>query len=191
MIVPYSPAAVAAERDEISPGAMADPDLRVKLEHPFPHRLPVGRPTAIFCFGYCYHRHRRVRDLVLEVGGEATAPAASRMPRRDLFEWVHTVLGEDPGGRSYRSGFWATVPLQAAERGGVADLAATIRLDDGTKHRVSLAQIELVEPTERESRQQLDPAAIAICMATYAPELDLFAAQVASLRDQTDPRWIW
>jgi Glycosyl transferase family 2 len=189
MIVAYSPAAVAAERDEISPGR-ADPDLRVKLEHPFPHRLPVGRPTAIFCFGYCYHRHRRVRDLVLEADGVATPPTAARMPRRDLFEWVHTVLGEDPEGRSYRSGFWATVPLAASERPGVVELAATVRLDNGSEHRVSLARIELVERAQRESKQQLDPATIAICMATYAPELDLFAAQVTSLRDQTDPRWI-
>lgn len=167
-------------------------DLRVSIESNLPASLPVGSATAIFCFGHCFDRHQSVDGLELLVDGAAHRPAATGMPRRDLFDWLHRGTAEDPEGRSYRSGFWATVPIPARDRPGRVRLEAAVRLADGSTDVVPLASIEVTE--RRRPRPwktgPLPPGTVAICMATYEPDVALFRVQVESLRKQTDERWI-
>ncbi|MGH3040318.1 MAG: hypothetical protein ACRDNG_00995, partial [Gaiellaceae bacterium] len=184
-----------------------DPDLTVNLETPLP-RLPVGRGTAVFCCGTCFHRHRRIERLEIVVGGERHPTAAAGMPRPDLFRELHPALSpeveesagrdpesdRDPELRSYRSGFWATVPIEARERPGAIEIRVEARLGDGTSATADLGRIEVVEAAEPPSHDGLadrgGEAAIAVCMATFDPRPDLFRAQVESLRAQTDRSWI-
>jgi glycosyltransferase involved in cell wall biosynthesis len=98
--------------------------------------------------------------------------------------------GED-GGR-YWSGFWAAIPVRTPPDAGELDLRVRVRLADGSERAAHLGSIH-VAPAE-------EPAAlpggfdheglIAICMATFEPELDLFRTQIESLRRQTDDHWI-
>jgi glycosyltransferase involved in cell wall biosynthesis len=167
-------------------------DLQVAIESNLPATLPVGRPTAIFCFGHCFDRHQPVAELELLVDGTRHRPAATGMARRDLFEWLHRASSEDPDGRSYRSGFWATLPIPARERPGRIELEAAVRLADGSTNLVPLAGIDVVEPPGLRPWKTgpLPPGTVAICMATYEPDIALFRLQVESLRNQTDDRWI-
>jgi glycosyltransferase involved in cell wall biosynthesis len=185
---------VAVEQDRADP---CESDLRVTLESGLPRSLPAGSATAIFCFGYCFHKREAVDRLELVVGGSAHRPTATRMPRRDLFEWLHSThareIGDaqpDPEGRSYRSGFWATVPIRAPEAPGWVQLRARARLASGRQFTEPLGRIEIVQnaPAPAEHDSPL-PGTIAICLATFEPDIALFRAQVESLRAQTDERW--
>jgi hypothetical protein len=171
--------------------AVMDPDLRVAIENHLPTRLAVGRATAVFCYGHCFHRRGRVADLAVLVDGVRHRPAASRMPRRDLYEWLHSSRGDDPRGHSYRSGFWATLPIPAGDRPGAVEIEAAVRLADGGEQIVPLGRIEIAAASKQDwPGEPPRPDTIAICMATHEPELELFAAQIRSLREQTDDRWI-
>jgi glycosyltransferase involved in cell wall biosynthesis len=182
---------VVSDRAQARPArAAVDPDLQVAIENHPPRSLPVGQGTAIFCFGHCFHRHRAVGGLELVVDGARHRPAASRMPRRDLYEWLHGSKGEDPEGRSYRSGFWATIGVPAQARPGSLELQAAVRMGDA-EQLVRLARIDVVEDERRSWRGgSLHPGTIAICMATFEPDIGLFRAQIDSLREQHDQHWI-
>ena len=162
-------AAVQQERE--AAGAQG---LELALDRRLPTSILAGRPTAVFCVGSCALRDQPVEELAIVVDGVRHRPAAQRMPRHDR--------------RVLRSGFWATVPVPPQEPGAV-ELVAEARLADGTTERASLGAIEVVErsePIPYASSQRL----IAICMATYNPDPELFRAQVESIRAQTHPSWV-
>ena len=183
-----------------------DTDLAVKLEVPVPRFLPVGRGTAIFCFGTCFHRRREVEGVEIAVDGRRHE-VTTRMPRPDLFRALHPSLSpeeeaslerdprssEDPELRCYRSGFWATIPIEPRGRPCAIELTADVRLADGGRAGAALGRIEVIEPVEPPSYPDLPDhrgGLIAVCMATFDPDIELFRAQIASLRAQTDTNWI-
>jgi glycosyltransferase involved in cell wall biosynthesis len=149
------------------------------LESPLPASLPAGAATAVFCCGTCFHRHERVAALELVVDGARHQPDAIRMPRPD---------GRRLGPRGFRSGFWGTVPVVAGEAGSV-EIALAARLASGAEEVAALGAIEVVgaEPAPTGPPRA---GLIAICMATFDPDMELFRAQVESLREQTDARWV-
>jgi len=169
----------------------ADPDLIVRLESPLPDSLPAGVATAIFCSGTCFHRRETVDGFALLLDGKRVEPAASGMPRVDL---AHAYRPAGLEARSYRSGFWATVPIRAIDRADGIELAAAVRLASGRELVASLGRIDVVarEPAPRYESLAGRPTAglIAICMATYEPDLPLFETQVESLRGQSHLQWI-
>jgi glycosyltransferase involved in cell wall biosynthesis len=151
-------------------------DLVAKLESPLPASLPAGTGTAVFSCGTCFHRGGRIARLELVIDGARHPVDAAGMPRPDLHDL-------DP--RAFRSGFWGTVPVPARGAGAV-ELALAVRLASGGEEVVALGAIPVVEPEPAGvPRSEL----IAVCMATYEPDLTLFAAQVDSLRAQTDEHW--
>src|SRR5437764_15495999 len=101
--------------------------LRLTLESHLPEALPAGSRTAVFWFGHCFDRAERVASLELVVDGTRYRPTAFGMPRRDVYDWL-AGGPEDPERRSYRSGWWATVPVSAG-----AEVAAAVRLEGGSR----------------------------------------------------------
>jgi hypothetical protein len=154
-------------------------DLVANLESPLPASLPVGTGTALYLSGTCFHRRARIADLAILVDGARHRPAAFRMPRPDVF---------DADAAGFRSGFWATAPIAARAAPGAIELALAARPARGTELRAPLGRIEVVPAEPRAGA--VDPGLIAVCMATYEPELPLFRRQVDSLRSQTDRGWI-
>jgi glycosyltransferase involved in cell wall biosynthesis len=167
--------------------------------------LPVGRGTAVFCYGHLFHRRLAVKRLEIEVDGRRHPVSAARMPRLDVVGALHPALRpeqlaaaepdpdspEDPELRSYRSGFWATVPIEGRDAPGSIALSARARLADGSEASAELGVIEVVDPAPAPTYEL--PGAggpIAICMATYEPDAELFRAQVESLRAQTETNWV-
>jgi glycosyltransferase involved in cell wall biosynthesis len=196
---------IAVQQDSIE---VETSGLEVSLDRRLPEAVPVGRPTAIFCAGTCFHRHRRVGELAITVNGTRHPATAERMPRLDRFFALHPTLAPgragkvdrdpdsplDPELRSYRSGFWATVPIGPCERPGELELGLTARLEGGGTARAELGAIPIVDRPAPSSAGRppgpADPALIAICMATFNPDLELFRAQIESIRAQTDRGWI-
>ncbi len=159
--------------------------LEVALESPLPASLPVGIGTALFCAGTCSDRERPVLALEILVDGVAHRPRAVRMPRPDL------AGGAD--GHRYRSGFWLTVPVAPHERPGAVVVEADVRLAGGERTIVPLGRIAVVEPPApviSARPERAGPGLIAVCLASFDPDPELFAVQIESLRAQSDSRWI-
>src|SRR5581483_7888867 len=150
----------------------------------------------------------RVRDLAITVNGSRHRPAAQRMPRPDRFRELHPDLpperaastrrdpgsARDPELRSYRSGFWATVLTRSPDSPGELRIGVEARLADGGTASAPLATIEVTSepepPAQAPRPREGDRPLIAICMATYNPDIELFEAQVASIRAQTERGWV-
>ncbi len=171
-------------------GAVLDEGtLRVQLESPLPRFLPTGTSTAIFCAGICFDRRHEVA-LELLIDGRSHRPSATRMPRPD-------VLAAAGHPRSYRSGWWTIVQVTASRDPGVVHLQGLVTGPGRSEVLVPLGEIPVLAAGryDEERRRPAPPsglgeATIAICMATYNPDPRLFAAQVSSLRGQSDERWI-
>jgi glycosyltransferase involved in cell wall biosynthesis len=178
---------VSAHQDQQAIAETRAPALVVSLERVMPSTLPVGGDAAVFCFGYCFHRSETITQLEIIVDDVRRRPAAWAMPRPDVLR----MLGQE---QSYRSGFWATVPARAGTHPGVIDLRVAARLGSGAEMVSRLGSIDVVGPERVPGPQRrddrLDDDLIAICMATFEPDMRLFAAQVDSLRAQSDDRWI-
>ncbi|MCO5314719.1 MAG: glycosyltransferase [Solirubrobacterales bacterium] len=186
---------------------MPETGLEVNLETGLPESIPVGRSTAVFVQGTCFHRERRVASLTLAVGSVATPVSALRMPRMDLFRSLHPMLSEsqeavierdpasveDPNVNSFRSGFWVTVMIPAADPGRVP-LRIVARLEGGGEVAADLGSIEVTPATQPyplpEAYGPVGRTTIAICMATFEPEIRLFRNQIESIRGQSDRDWI-
>jgi glycosyltransferase involved in cell wall biosynthesis len=160
--------------------------LVLALDIPLPTSLPIGVGTAIFCCGSCFHRDERIAALELVVGRrDRYESGAFGMPRADVAAAV--------GAAGYLSGFWATVPVQPREQPGSVEIAVAAQLDGGEELVASVGAIDVVEPTPAPFAPSLEAPAtalIAVCMATFEPDMALFRAQIESLRAQTDDRWI-
>ena len=134
------------------------------------------------------------------------------MPRLDFFADLHPGLDPfategidlDPGSavdpqlRSYRSGFWGVAPVPASDPGRPVELSVRARLDDGRTASAPIASIQrvgaiaapLADPRPPAGADRAGGELVAICMATYNPPPELFAAQIASIRAQTHGNWI-
>jgi len=185
---------------------VADSDLYLALETSLPESTQADKPTALFCFGTCFHRHRTVLSLEVVVSGRAHGVSAFGMPRLDLFTALHPSLGTgeepipafdpeselDPEVRCYRSGFWATVPLVVpTEAREPIVLSVRATLDDGEVVEVEAGRVPVhLRQPKGSPAVTPPPGTIAVCMATYNPDMELFRAQVESLRAQTDENWL-
>ena len=152
-----------------------DADLDVRIERGLPQELPAGSVNALFLFGTCFHREQRLTGVEVLVDGVPTAATAFAMPRIDLYQELNPPTpwddsaeagsAADPLRHSYRSGFWATVPVRMPEAGEVA-LTVRAALADGSSAESRLEPIAAVPPEPAVAGD----ASIAICMATFEPD---------------------
>jgi hypothetical protein len=150
----------------------ADAELRIEMRPPLPGRLAVGRGSVLFVAGSCSHP-AGIESVEIDAGGSRT--------RADL----------QPTGPA-RAAFWALAPvLPGATR---LEVSAEARLGDGAAARQGLGEIELgpLEVPEHPAAvpAESDGELIAICMATYEPDPDLFERQIESIRAQSHGRWV-
>jgi glycosyltransferase involved in cell wall biosynthesis len=177
--------------------------LELRVETQLPAGLPARCRTAVFVYGSCFHRRLNVRRVEIVAAGE-TVRATSRMPRADIHRTLHPFEGDsgrepddaetdDPDAHSYRSGFWATVPIEMPASGAL-EVALRAHLSDGSVDQVPIGEIEVVPPPEPDpdatARADASGARIGIAMATYDPDPELFGGQIESIRAQTREDWI-
>lgn len=138
------------------------PPRDVAIESLLPATLPPDRATAVFLQG----RATGVRRLEILVDGVAHAPLAAGMPRSDL---------------GSRSGWWAVVPLPGRPDASTVEVAARA---DGAAFPLGSIPVRPLASAAPAG------ASIAVCMATYEPDAELFGRQIESLRAQTDSDWV-
>jgi glycosyltransferase involved in cell wall biosynthesis len=184
--------------------------LHAGLDVPLPGELAVGAGTAVFVCGWCFATTGAIRSLDLVLDGEAQPAMAFGMPRLDLFRDLHPGIDpfassgidrdpaapEDPQLRSYRSGFWAVVRIDARLAGqSQCELSLKAELDTGAHAIAPLAAISLVgtrdqPPLTAPGPPQEGEPLVAISMATFNPPADLVARQIESIRAQTHRNWL-
>ena len=170
-----------------------DPFLFARLEAALPEPLVVGRGNALFVSGWCFHRERRIVDLRIRANGSEFRVLTHSMPRADVFA-AYDRSG-DPHDNRFRSGFWAILPFAGTNGSEKAEIALVATLSTGETATKRIGEVEVAPAPSVNGRAPVASAAtdeplIAICMTTYNPRLDLFRAQVQSLRDQTHRNWI-
>jgi glycosyltransferase involved in cell wall biosynthesis len=174
-----------------------EPLLQVEIEGGLPDELVVGAGNALFVHGWCFHGERRLHGLAMGYDGHEVPVIAHSMPRSDVLRGRDPFA--DPHGHAYRSGFWAIVPIERVSGPRELELELIASLEGGERCVRRLAPVNLQpapppaaaapplpEPTEAAAGEPL----VAICMTTYNPRLDLFRAQVESLRAQTHRNWV-
>lgn len=155
-----------------------------------PARVLVGLGTVVLVRGWCYPVRHAIASLELAVGGAVHAILRHSAPRPDVAE---RELARDPEGRAFFSGFEVAVPLAPTAGPAALELRLRARLDDGERFEVPLGAIETLPGTGAEpiaARWPGEGPRVAICMATYHPPMELFQAQVDSIRAQTHGNWI-
>jgi glycosyltransferase involved in cell wall biosynthesis len=166
--------------------------LRVGIDTKIPDPIIVGKGSALYVSGFCYHFEQKIKNLELLVDGQAQPVKAFNMPRHnepdDQFP--------DPEGNSYRSGFWAILTFPEIAQPSQVPLALQATLGKGMMCREELVTLKLNPGTASRQRlslrehQSLDKPLVAICMTTSNPPLDLFTRQIESIRNQSHSNWV-
>jgi glycosyltransferase involved in cell wall biosynthesis len=167
--------------------------LSVGIDTRIPEPLIVGKGSALYVSGLCYHFEQKVKNLELLVDGQAQPVKAFNMPRQNL----PNDQFADSGGNSYRSGFWGILTFPEISAPTRAPLALQVTLGNGLICQEQLATLKLEPRVANPTRLSLperqavpDQPLVAICMTTYKPPPDLFARQIESIRNQTYGNWV-
>ena len=155
-----------------------------------PATIRTGLGTALFFKGWCFPTRGRIRFLDLLVGDVRHPIEDHSEPRPDILE---ARTDDDPGGRSFFSGFDVVVPFPPMATETDVDLRLRLVTQDGDVLERIVGSLTVLPGDGATPLDVAWPGAgprVAICMATHHPPLDLFAAQVASIKAQTHENWI-
>ncbi|MBA2522056.1 MAG: glycosyltransferase [Solirubrobacterales bacterium] len=176
------PPSSAADDPAVRPRAVPPEhigELELSLHAPLSERIPTGIATTVFLAGTCSHPTAEIQRLEVVVGAERHVPDAWGMPRA--------------GASAAWSGFWATIPVAAQAQVGTLPARVEALLNDGRVVSAPAGAVEVHEPAPPPSLAagvSLQPETVAICMATYNPDPEMFAIQIESIREQSIDDWI-
>lgn len=167
------------------------PPLRCGLDEPLPDRLWPGHGIVVPVRGWCYAIQAPLQRLEVVAGNQATPVPNHSWGRTDIF--AEHCPGLDPSGNSLLSGFAAFVPLGPVTADTDVPLSLRATLKTGAVVECPLAAIRVLARTEVPPTRVTWPASgprVAICMATFRPPVELFLAQVASIKAQSHANWV-
>ncbi len=155
-------------------------DLDLQTLTPLPRRLAIGGGSALFIDGSGGADLRLSGRLELGVGGRFEPLLGAGLPL--------------PGVRHGASYWWTIASFERDLAPGQVELAIRERRSGRT---VRLGEIELVVDAEPPDPVAPVPepgagaaAPVAICMACFEPDPELFGIQIESIRAQTHRNWV-
>ncbi len=168
------------------------PALAVQVTPRLPDAVFAGETITLFADGFACSPGGEVATVALVVGEDEVAREAFQaLPRAEAFARSADVV--DPAAQLF-GGFavgW-TGPAPAVGRHAVTLRIGVARRGGGEAVARSLALGTLVvrrRPVARLAPATKPAPAVAIAMATFEPDADLFAAQLDSIRAQTMGDW--
>ena len=176
--------------DRIEEAKAASPQAIYGAIENLPATIRTGLGAALFLKGWCHPTRGRVRFLDLLVGDVRHAIEDHSQPRPDILE---ARTDDDPGGHSFFSGFDVVVPFPPVATETKVDLRLRLVTQDGDVLERMVGSLTVLPGDGATPLDVAWPSSgrrVAICMATHHPPLDLFAAQVASIKAQTHENWI-
>ena len=148
-------------------------EVLLQLHSPLPHRFEIGRGQFLVVSGDCVARDGHVASVSLLVG------------ERNM----NVELSVVPGGVC----FWQAVFFDRDTMGTAVPVKARVGLAGGAVVERELGRIHCQdvqwEPAPLSGTGNKD-GMVAICMATYNPEIPAFERQVDSIRGQSYGNWI-
>lgn len=163
--------------------------LRFYIDSIIPEQTVVGRGLPLMVYGWCYHPESRIKRLELFVNDCAQVVKTRGMPRRDVWE-QHAVE------HSLNSGFWELIDLPGTKDASRASISLKATLENGVVCRATIANVDLTACMNAPDKSlewpptEVQEPRVAICLATYDPDMELFARQIDSLIQQTHKNWI-
>jgi len=165
--------------------------LQAGLDAALPSVLTIGKGTVLPIEGWCFHPEQPLRRLELLINGHAQPVQTHGIFRPDRAEqFSGTAIERKQAGFS---GFWTLAEVTAQMETGVATIGLRAELRDGRVAEAELGQIEFraalpFQPYALPLRTRTEPL-VAICMATFNPDIARFRRQIETLRTQTYPHW--
>ncbi|MFM9043165.1 MAG: glycosyltransferase [bacterium] len=182
-----------------STGKTAEEEFSVSAESeiPFPPRLAVGGGTPLLIGGWCRPNTRgeSIEKIAISIDGLRSRAMSFGLPRKDVYRKAVSAgaTGRDSL-EAFKSGFAAIaeVPSRAAGKTVPVEVIATSH--SGHEAAIRLGDLRL-EPDplpgpEVEWPEGEGGPRVAVCMATYSPDPDLFERQIESLKSQTHRNWL-
>src|SRR6266404_5402551 len=115
--------------------------LIVGIDTKIPDPIIIGKGSALYISGLCYHFEQKIKNLQLLVDGRAQQVKAFNMPRQNV---PNDQFPDSEGcGNSHRSGFWAILTLPEIAQPIQLPLALQVTLGDGTSCREQLVTLKL------------------------------------------------
>jgi len=152
----------------------ARPVFSAWLGSDVPSVLKVGGGDVLLLEGY-FDAADAVRRMTVSAGGL----------RADAL--IHSVA---PPGETVGCDWWsALLPISATDGEREVEITAHALLEDGREAGAPLARTRLMPAPEAAPVRPHDEL-VAVCMATYNPDPELFRAQVDSIRAQDHSDWV-
>jgi glycosyltransferase involved in cell wall biosynthesis len=165
--------------------------LFARVESGFPESLEVGAGTVRAVRGYCFHAEQQVCSVAIAVGDQRHSLQSIREPRADVFR---AYAGFDEAGGARVSGFWGAVPLAPGLAGTTQEIVLEVTTEDGQTHVLPQGacrfQAATRLPVEAAAPHPEAGPLIAICLASYDPDLDSFKRQLDSIIAQDYRNWV-
>ncbi|HKV39821.1 MAG TPA: glycosyltransferase, partial [Blastocatellia bacterium] len=187
--------------------------LQIHIDREIFDLIAVGRGTAIYLSGWCYHPTWEIRKLQAGLNGHLYPMKAAGIAMPGVTET--SSPDQDPNLHSYRSGFWTILPLPSVEQTTRIEVEINAILSNGETHSQVIAtsalapvwrtseilsgslvetqsgsQVTTPFPSPEWPQPSRPSPLVAICMTTFNPPLNLFERQIQSIVDQTHSRWI-
>ena len=157
--------------------------------------LVVGKGNILYLKGWCYHPDSELSALDIVVDGVANPVSNHSLCEPRIFNKAIDV--EDHSGQSLTSAFWTALEFKEVKTSREVAIGLRATLSNGETVESEIGTITAVpflfSPKAEVGAESLRPAnepLIAICLATYNPELDLLTKQIESLIAQTHQNWL-
>ncbi len=158
------------------------------LTSELPTSLAVGRGSVLYLEGWVYHPGLRPIDLSV-CAGERHEPvrAAFQPPAEALLQRFPMVDARTAGAST---GFAALVPIQGLNRPSVLRLELELRCRGPGRPAVRIPLGSVDTRSRAAAPRSGSGTRVAIALATFNPDVELFERQVASLVNQSHEDWV-
>lgn len=166
--------------------------LHYTLDTTIPDRLYIGKGMTIPVSGWCFHDTLEIRKLSIAINKTVYPISCCKDYRYDIFS-AHKH--QFPINKTLYSGFYTLIPLTEEHSEGILKISLIASYDGKKDDSVFIGEISC---QKRPGVNALccdhslceDQPLIAICMATFNPQIERFEKQIQSIIDQTYKNWI-
>lgn len=170
---------------------MSVDDFFFDLDNSIPNSVEVGQGTMLVLSGYCFHLTERVQKIDIHIGKKVHKINHIGEIREDI---ALKYQRQDDSGNSLSSGFWGMIPVDTELVGRRERVTSTITTHQGSVFQRPIASIEFTElgrkPVDVPTTTDLNAPLVAVCIATFEPNVPAFERQVQSIVEQNYTNWI-
>ncbi|WP_336488490.1 glycosyltransferase [Methylobacterium nigriterrae] len=167
---------------------MSGGTVRISFDRLAAPLVQTPQGTALGIGGFVHHWSERLAGLRLYlIQGEHRVEAGRVFLQTDLLGPFQAAAGDRLDGGFYAS---AVFPADPGLHGGPVRIEATLVWRSGGEAILTVGSVDLIRIDPLPDPAGIAGRSVGIAMATYNPDSELFAGQIASIRAQTHADWI-